>query len=83
MISICYKTSGSVFGHPFSYLPFLRLMVRKFRVRIAFEPSRLGAEHLENAYEFVVPVVRRQICKAPVADVQPAEQHQHKTEKQA
>jgi hypothetical protein len=36
-------------------------MKRKLRIQIAFEPTRLGKEHLHQAYELVVPVQRRRI----------------------
>ena len=36
-------------------------MRRKLRIQVAFEPSRLGKEHLHQAYELVVPVQRRRI----------------------
>lgn len=36
-------------------------MARELRIRMAFEPSRLGRQHLERAYEVVVPVVKRSL----------------------
>lgn len=83
MISIYYGARGSVLGHQFSCLRFLRLMGREFRVRVAFEPSRLAAEHLEHAYEFVVPIARRQINKAPAATATQPSEHDRKSEKRA
>ena len=37
------------------------IMRRTLRIRIAFEPNRLGAELMRDAYEWVVPVSRRSI----------------------
>ncbi len=39
-------------------------MRRKLRIQVAFEPSRLGKEHLHQAYELVVPMQRRRIREA-------------------
>jgi len=36
-------------------------MRRKLKIQVAFEPTRLGKEHLHQAYDVVVPVHRRRI----------------------
>ncbi len=36
-------------------------MKRKLIIQVAFEPTRLGEEHLHQAYDVVVPVHQRQI----------------------
>lgn len=36
-------------------------MRRKLRIQVAFEPNRLGREHLRQAYELLVPSNRRTI----------------------
>jgi hypothetical protein len=33
------------------------------QIRVAFEPTRLSAEHLRRAYEIVLPVVKRTMIK--------------------
>jgi len=38
-------------------------MRRELRIQVAFEPTRLGEEHLHQAYDVVVPVHRHQIRK--------------------
>lgn len=41
----------------------LAVMARKLRIRVAFEPSRLGSVYLQHAYETVAPVSRRSVRK--------------------
>ena len=36
-------------------------MRRELRIRVAFEPTRLGKEHLHQAYEVIGPVQRRRV----------------------
>ena len=46
----------------------LAAMARKLRIRMTFEPSRLGRQHLEKAYEAVVPVVKRALRRPSEED---------------
>jgi hypothetical protein len=50
-------------------------MERPLRIRVAYEPKRLAAEHLRRAYEDLVPITRREVRVAtaaePVAVIQP------------
>jgi hypothetical protein len=38
-------------------------MRRGFHLKIAFQPTRLSAEHLRNAYEVVIPITERSISR--------------------
>lgn len=50
------------------WLGTLRVAMRRtLLIRTAFEPTRLGDEHLQHAYELLVPVSRRCI-RRPVAE---------------
>ena len=40
---------------------FYMFMKRKLKVQVAFEPSRLANAHLHQAYELIVPELRRRI----------------------
>ena len=47
-------------------------MRRRLHIRTIFEPARLSADHLRNAYELVVPVVQREVrAEAAGLDQQP------------
>jgi hypothetical protein len=35
------------------------IMRRELKIRVAFEPARMGVEHLHEAYELIVPVHQR------------------------
>ncbi len=50
------------------WLGILRVAMRRtLHIRTAFESTRLGDEHLQHAYEMLVPVSRRRI-RRPVAE---------------
>jgi hypothetical protein len=38
------------------------IMRRLLRIRTALEPSRLGAEHCQRAYEVLLPMSRRRVA---------------------
>jgi hypothetical protein len=43
------------------------IMRRELKIRVAFEPVRMGAEHLHQAYELIVPVQQRRLnAKKPL-----------------
>lgn len=45
------------------------IMRRELKIRVAFEPARMGAEHLHEAYELIVPVHQRRLnAKAELAE---------------
>jgi hypothetical protein len=49
-------------GHP--EVCTLAIFMRKtLKIRVAFEPTRLGHEHLKRAYELVLPVQRRTLTR--------------------
>lgn len=45
-----------------------RVSRQAFRLRVAFEPTRLGDQPLQTAYEQVVPIRRRRFLKPPTPD---------------
>jgi hypothetical protein len=47
-------------------------MRRRLRIQVIFEPARLSADHLRNAYGIVAPIAKREV-RAPMAghDEQP------------
>jgi len=62
-------------------------MKRELRIRTAFEPNRLGAEHCRHAYELLVPEHRRRaVARVPEPNeghgVAAAEQAQARVENQ-
>ena len=45
------------------------IMRRELKIRVAFEPARMGAEHLHQAYELIVPVQQRRLnAKKPLEE---------------
>ena len=47
-------------------------MERPLRLRVAYAPTRLAAEHLRHAYERVVPVTRRTFRDTSMPTIVPA-----------
>lgn len=66
VISVKNWTSAQCRGSVYS------IMKRKLRIQVAFEPTRMGKEHLQQAYEMVVPVRRRRV-RAPESVSEPSE----------
>ncbi len=56
------------------------LMERPLRIRVAYEPTRLAAEHLRHAYECLVPITRREVRSAAPEPVIPTPAHVRRKE---